>query len=143
MVRGVGRGNFGGNSECSNTMAVGKGDGNWSHCFNCADCAPQRPLGTTGQLTHLLLPYAHYCTLSSIRRSLLVRLLSVLDLQRPSLSQQAVRGRQHHADATRCRRGLPAVQPCAADHAAALARDLLEAGPSPAAELVRERVGVP
>ena len=77
MVRGVDSGNFGGNSECSDTLAVGKGDGNWSHCFNCADCAPQRPLGTTSQLTHLLLPYAHYCTLSSIRRSLSLFLSAV------------------------------------------------------------------
>ena len=28
-------GNFGGNSECSDTLAAGKGDGNWSHCFHC------------------------------------------------------------------------------------------------------------
>ena len=34
----VDTGNFGGNSECSNTLAVGKG-GNWSHCFHCKDCA--------------------------------------------------------------------------------------------------------
>ena len=54
------QGNFGGNSECSDTLAAGKGDGNWSHCFHCKDCAPQRPLGTPSKLTHLLLPYAYY-----------------------------------------------------------------------------------
>ena len=54
------QGNFGGNSECSDTLAAGKGDGNWSHCFHCKDCAPQRPLGNPSKLTHLLLPFAYY-----------------------------------------------------------------------------------
>eukprot|EP01051_Picozoa_sp_SAG22_P009672 SAG22_NODE_822_length_6994_cov_2.332560_3_plen_317_part_00 len=38
--------------------------GNWSECFSCSrsNCAPSKPLGVPGSLTHLLLPYLTYYT---------------------------------------------------------------------------------
>ena len=53
-------------------MAVGKGDGNWSHCFNCADCAPQvipTPLHVLGRISPIFTPFfSVFCAFSPSRR---------------------------------------------------------------------------